>query len=74
MFDSDHSAARGMMSARKLILFKHNSELGCAPASELFDLVKITKNTDGPVRSFSDYDIEIDKGKCPAGVEIEEIL
>ena len=54
MFDSDHSAARGMMSARKLILFKHNSELGCAPASELFDLVKITKNTDGPVRSFSD--------------------
>lgn len=74
MFDSDHSAARGMMSARKLIIFKHNSELGCAPASELFDLVKITKNTDGPVRSFSDYDIEIDKGKCPAGVEIEEIL
>lgn len=43
MFDADRSAARGLMSAQKLIVFRHDSELGNAPANKLFDLVKIEK-------------------------------
>ncbi len=43
MFDQDRSAARGLMSAQKLIVFRHDSELGNAPANKLFDLVKIKK-------------------------------
>ena len=41
MFENDHSAARGKMAVRKLIIFKHDSELGCAPAHKLFDSVKV---------------------------------
>ncbi|HML75746.1 MAG TPA: type I-C CRISPR-associated protein Cas7/Csd2 [Anaerohalosphaeraceae bacterium] len=55
MFDHDHSAARGKMCARKLIVFKHDSKLGNAPAHKLFETVKI-KSCDGkPPRSFDDY-------------------
>ncbi|MCF0179379.1 MAG: type I-C CRISPR-associated protein Cas7/Csd2 [Bacteroidales bacterium] len=73
MFDVDRSAARGLMSAQKLIVFKHESELGNAPANKLFDLVKIEKKEETKIpRSFSDYTVTIDKDKCPAGVEIEE--
>ncbi|MBI4824798.1 MAG: type I-C CRISPR-associated protein Cas7/Csd2 [Nitrospirae bacterium] len=54
MFEHDHSAARGQMATRKLIVFKHDSSLGSAPAHELFDKVKITP-TDKPARDFSDY-------------------
>lgn len=75
MFDIDRSAARGLMSARKLIVFKHQSELGNAPANRLFDLVSIRKNDEGKVaRSFSDYTVTVDAGKCPENVEIIEIL
>ena len=77
MFDVDRSAARGLMSAQKLIVFKHDSVLGNAPANKLFDLVKIKKNTDVP-RSFGDYEVtvpsqeELDK-KYP-GVTVEELI
>ena len=77
MFDVDRSAARGLMSAQKLIVFKHDSVLGNAPANKLFDLVKIKKNTDVP-RAFGDYDVtvpsqeELDK-KYP-GVSVEELI
>ena len=40
MFENDHSAARGKMAVRELIVFKHDTELGCAPAHKLFELVK----------------------------------
>lgn len=75
MFDVDRSAARGLMSARRLIVFKHNSKLGCAPANQLFDLVHVKKRDDvAVVRSFGDYTITVDKDKLPQGVEvIEEI-
>jgi len=74
MFDHDHSAARGKMNARKLIIFKHDSALGNAPAHKLFDLVKIRRiNAEvKPARAFSDYLVEIDKGAVPAGVILEE--
>ncbi|MBR4887165.1 MAG: type I-C CRISPR-associated protein Cas7/Csd2 [Muribaculaceae bacterium] len=73
MFDVDRSAARGLMSAQKLIVFQHNSMLGNAPANKLFDLVKIEKQTDVP-RSFSDYKVTIDKDNLPNGVEIIEMI
>lgn len=75
MFDVDRSAARGLMSAQKLIVFKHDSELGNAPANKLFDLVKIEKkdNNDVP-RSFFDYNVTIDRENLPQGVTIEELI
>lgn len=75
MFDADRSAARGLMSAQKLIVFRHESELGNAPANKLFDLVKIArKNEDKPTRSFSDYEVNVAKDKLPEGVTVEEML
>ena len=75
MFDVDRSAARGLMSAQKLIVFKHNSELGNAPANKLFDLVKVErKDTGKPARSFNDYVVTIDKSSVPTGVEVIEML
>lgn len=73
MFDVDRSAARGLMSAQKLIVFKHDSVLGNAPANKLFDLVKIEKTCTGAPRSFSDYEVTVDD--CPYnGVTVEELI
>lgn len=74
MFDCDRSAARGLMSAQKLILFRHDSMLGNAPANKLFDLVKVERTTDNVPRSFSDYQVTIDKTQLPAGVSVEEVI
>lgn len=75
MFDHDHSAARGMMSTRKLIVFKHSTALGNAPAFKLFDSITITKNDpQKPSRSFEDYTVSIDKTLIPQGVEVIEML
>ena len=68
MFESDRSAARGLMSVKKLVIFKHNSHLGNAPSYKLFDLIKIAKkDPSAPARSFSDYDFSV--GETPSGVE-----
>jgi CRISPR-associated protein Csd2 len=76
MFDHDRSAARGEMAPQKLIVFKHASELGNAPAQKLLNLVKVEKNCgDNPPRSFSDYTVSsIDPQDVPAGVELIEML
>ena len=74
MFDVDRSAARGLMSAQKLIVFRHNSALGNAPANKLFDRVKIEKVCNGAPRSFNDYKVNIDKSGVPAGVSVEEMI
>ena len=74
MFDVDRSAARGLMSAQKLIVFKHDSVLGNAPANKLFDLVKVEKVCDGAPRSFNDYTVTIDKAGLPAKVIVEELI
>lgn len=75
MFDVDRSAARGLMSAQKLIVFKHDSELGNAPANKLFDLIKVErKDINLPARSFNDYIVSIDKAGVPANVEVIEML
>ena len=74
MFDVDRSAARGLMSAQKLIVFKHDSVLGNAPANKLFDLVKVEKQCDGAPRKYGDYKVIIDKDNIPSGVTIEEMI
>ena len=74
MFDVDRSAARGLMSAQKLIVFKHDSVLGNAPANKLFDLVKVEKKCEGAPRAFSDYTVTINRKALPAGVTIEELI
>lgn len=75
MFDIDRSAARGLMSARKLIIFEHSSELGNAPANRLFDLVNIRrKNEDVVPRSFDDYAVTINKEAIPEGVSMTEMI
>lgn len=73
MFDHDHSAARGKMSSRKLVIFKHDSVLGNAPAHKLFDLVKADrKDPSKPPRSYGDYTIGIDYDNKPENITIIE--
>lgn len=76
MWDHDHSAARGKMNARKLIVFEHEGKLGNAPAHKLFDLVDV-KQKDlncSPARAFSDYEVVINKENLPSGVNLLEKL
>lgn len=88
MFEHDRAAARGEMTTRKLIVFRHANALGNAPAHRLFDLVQIGRNVDGefrtlddrglgnlpPARRFADYSLAIDREGLPEGVEILELL
>ena len=69
MFELDHSAARGKMSVRELIVFRHDSELGNAPAYKLFELISAAHKP-GVVapRAFSDYEIDVDEDHLPAGI------
>lgn len=70
MFEHDHSAARGNMAVRKLIVFKHATELGNAPAYRLFDTVKVERKAGvEAARNFGDYDVIIEEDKMPEGVE-----
>ena len=69
MFELDHSAARGKMAVRELIVFKHDSELGNAPAYKLFDLVKAERKADVVApRAYSDYTVTVDEANLPSGV------
>ncbi len=74
MFEHDHSAARGKMAARRLFIFKHDSELGNAPSHVLFDMIQVQKK-DGVVvpRKFADYSVKVE-GMTPQGVELIERL
>jgi CRISPR-associated protein Csd2 len=75
MFEHDRSAARGEMATQKLIVFKHESELGNAPAHKLFDFVKVKKRDETkPSRAFSDYEVSVNRDAIPQGVEIIEML
>ena len=74
MFENDRSAARGLMSSRKLLVFKHESKLGNAPAHRLFEAVNVNRLIPAAqeARSFSDYTIEV--GDIPEGVELIEFF
>ncbi len=71
MFEDDHSAARGKMAVRKLVIFKHDHPLGDAPSHRTLELAaaKRREGVDVP-RSFDDYEINIDTNACPEGVSI----
>jgi CRISPR-associated protein Csd2 len=73
MFEHDRSAARGLMNMRKLVIFKHESGLGNAPASALFDLVTAARREPArPARTFADYDVRFPTAdKLPTGVSVE---
>lgn len=70
MFECDHSAARGNMAVRELIVFKHASELGEAPAYKLFDTVSVKRKNESMVaREYADYEVTVDESKLPDGVK-----
>ena len=71
MFDHDRSAARGLMAARALVLFRHDSPLGNAPAHALLARVKAERPVEPsvPPRSLS-YRISVDDSNLPAGVSL----
>ena len=71
MFEHDRSAARGNMAVRELIVFKHESELGNAPAHKLFEAVTVSRREGAGVpRSFGDYEVGINEAGIPAGVTV----
>ncbi len=76
MFEYDRSAARGEMTARKLIIFKHDSILGSQPAHKLFERVTVERvqgESGSPAAAFSDYRINVDH-EALQGITIEELL
>ena len=74
MFENDHSAARGKMAVRELIVFKHSKELGNCPAYKLFDAVKVYKKEDVVYpRSYQDYVVEVGKD-IPESVEVKRMI
>ncbi len=75
MFEHDHSAARGKMAVRELIVFKHESELGNAPSHKLFELVKVEReNKSAPPRSYSEYKVNISEEEIPDGVTLMRMI
>ncbi len=72
MFEHDHSAARGNMAVRELIIFKHSKELGDCPAHKLFDAVEVKRkeNVEYP-RNYQDYTVQIHEDQIPDSVEVK---
>ena len=72
MFEHDHSAARGQMAVRRLIVFKHDSVMGNAPSNKLFDMVQVKPNQESEViRDFSQYNFTVpSQTDMPQGVTI----
>lgn len=76
MFDCDHSSARGLMTPRKLFVFRHATALGSASASSLFERISICrKSADTPARSFADYEITVNQqGLSDKHIELQELI
>lgn len=74
MFEVDHSAARGKMSVRELIVFRHQSELGNCPACRLFDAISVERISDEVARSYSDYKVTLKEELIPAGITVTRML
>ena len=75
MFENDHSAARGKMAVRELVVFKHSKELGDCPAYKLFDAVEVEKNegVEYP-RKYQDYTVTIHNECIPETVEVKRMI
>ena len=88
MFEHDRSAARGEMTTRRLVVFRHASALGQARAADLFARVRVLRNHEGslhppgalaldnarPARRFKDYAVEVDSAGLPEGVELLDLV
>ena len=74
MFEHDRAAARGMMTARGLVVFKHDSDLGNATADSLFKRVKITRTGEGAPRDFEDYTVTVNETEMPDGVTVQRLI
>lgn len=75
MLDHDRSAARGEMNARRLIVFRHASKLGNAPAQKLFATVDVRAKPDVPLRRrYEDYAVTVNAAALPDGVEMRELI
>lgn len=75
MFEHDHSAARGKMAVRELIVFKHSKELGDCPAYKLFDSIEVKKNDDVQYpRKYRDYMVTIHEEQIPDSVEMKRMI
>lgn len=75
MFENDHSAARGKMAVRELIVFKHSKELGDCPAYKLFDAVKVRKKEEIEYpRKYQDYTVQIHEEMIPDSVEMKRMI
>jgi CRISPR-associated protein Csd2 len=77
MFEHDRSAARGAMTPRACIAFRHEHRLGNARADQLFSRVTCALKDDvrkagRPPRSFADYDLRVaGENDLPQGVTAE---
>ena len=75
MFEHDHSAARGKMAVRELIVFKHSSELGDCPSYRLFDAVEIKKKEGITYpRKYQEYEVTIHEEDIPDSVEVKRMI
>lgn len=75
MFENDHSAARGKMAVRELIVFKHSKELGDCPAYKLFDAIEVKKKEEVEYpRKYQDYTIQIHEEMIPDSVEMKRMI
>ena len=75
MFENDHSAARGKMAVRELIVFKHSKELGDCPAYKLFDAVEVRKKEEIEYpRKYQDYTVQIHEEMIPDSVEMKMMI
>ena len=88
MFEHDRSAARGEMTTRRLVVFRHASALGNGRAQDLFARVTAWRNHHGstlpigdealdnapPARSFDDYVIKLDREGLPDGIEVLDMV
>ena len=73
MFEHDHSAARGKMAVRRLIVFKHSKELGDCPSYKLFDAVEVKRKEDVVYpRKYQDYEVTVHQDQIPSSVEVSE--
>lgn len=71
MFEHDHSAARGKMAVRELIVFKHSKELGDCPAYKLFEAVEVKKKDEIIYpRKYQDYEVTVHEEQIPETVEV----
>ncbi|MCD7948160.1 MAG: type I-C CRISPR-associated protein Cas7/Csd2 [Oscillospiraceae bacterium] len=75
MFEHDHSAARGKMAVRELIVFAHDNELGCAPAHKLFDTLSVERiDRQKPARAYRDYRVTLRQEDIPEGVQVRRLV